>query len=268
MTRAAQPRARPSLARRMIEWNNRASLALDRWLTPASMRVHGWRDFTRRVVPDHLRPGMRVYDAGGGSYPSIEAPYRAGMNLHIIGTDFDRQELAAAPPGGFSETIRADLEKDRGQGDGDLVICRSVLEHVHDPEAAWHGLASFVRPGGHVLVFVPCRNALFARLNLMLPEALKRRILFAIKPEAEAHQGFPAFYRDCAPRQFRRMAEVAGLEVVESRAYHYSDYFNFFVPLFVGWRVWTLLARAVAGEQAAEHCAIVARRPRASWEPA
>ena len=75
-------------------------------------------------------------------------------------------------------------------------------------------------------------------------------------------QGFPAYYDRCTPRDFRAMAAQAGLEVVETRCYYRSGYFDWFFPLLLAWRLWMLLAFAVIGrEQAAETFSMALRKP-------
>ena len=114
----------------------------------------------------------------------------------MVGLDIDGKELSAAPDGLYDRTAAADITKYRGQGDADLVICQALLEHVHDTGRALEAIASILKPGGRALIFVPSRNAVYARLNLLLPENLKRRILFA-------------FFRTCAATTDFRHSTIA-----------------------------------------------------------
>lgn len=166
--------------------------------------------------------------------------------------DIDQGELDRAPTGIYDRTICADIGCFYGAGDADLLICQAVLEHVRDVDGAFASIAGILKPGGRALIFVPSRNALYARLNLLLPQALKKRLLHAVYPKTREGQGFPSYYDQCTPRDFRRLAKKHNL-VVEKESYHYiSSYFSFFVPLYALWRLWILGYRALAGEQAAE----------------
>ncbi len=224
------------------------------------MGVDGNREFLDEVVPRNVRAGDVVYDVGGGKNPVIGAERKAELRLRVVGVDIDATELSAAPDGSYDRIVAADITKFEGQGDADLVICQALLEHVKDTGGALRAIASILRPGGRALIFVPSRNAAYARLNLLLPEELKRRILFTIFPEMSRDHGFPAFYDRCTPEAFARMTEKHGLATDDRRVYFQSDYFRFFFPLHAVWRLWTVAFRWVAGVQAAETFTLVLRK--------
>jgi SAM-dependent methyltransferase len=220
-------------------------------LLPERFTIDGNQDFFK-VAPLLLKPGMNVWDIGGGKQPLIGRELKERLGLRIAGLDISGDELAAAPEGIYDKTIVTDLCTFRGPGDADLVICQAVLEHVPDVAAAFQGISSILKPGGTAVLFTPSRNAAFARLNLLLPQRLKERLLFAFYPEAAGHQGFPAYYNRCTPRQFRRMAEAVGLSIVEQKLYYQSAYFTFAFPIHLIWRMWVLLFASVAPASAVE----------------
>jgi SAM-dependent methyltransferase len=249
------------LMRRFIDWQTRVSRAFDRCIDQ-KYRIDGYGDFKSTVLPQYIGRGMVIYDIGGGSRPFVDSAAKTLQDLTVMGLDIDQNELEAAPTGIYDRKICADLTGYVGRNDADLVICRSTLEHVRDTERAFAALASIVRPGGRIAVFVPSRNALFARLNLFLPERLKRFLLFNIFPhKAEGHDGFRAYYDRCTPKDFRTMALRHGLEVELEKLYFASSYFSFFAPLYVLWRLWVLGFHRIAGDQAAESFVMVMRKP-------
>jgi 2-polyprenyl-6-hydroxyphenyl methylase/3-demethylubiquinone-9 3-methyltransferase len=182
------------------------------------------------------------------------------LGATVVGLDIDAHELGQAPDGVYDETVCSDLAQYSGDGTADLVVCQALLEHVRDVPGAFRAIASILRPDGVALVFVPSRNALYARLNLMLPERLKRALLHGIFPHTKRDQGFPAYYDNCTPRDFRRLAAEHGLFVREMRCYYRSSYFSFFFPAYVVWRAWLLLFHTLAGEQAAETFTVVLQK--------
>lgn len=248
------------MLRRLIQQQQRWSAAFERRLPEALLR-DGYQSFGGEVVPAHLRPGLCIYDFGGGKHPTVDAATKAALGASLVGVDIDPNELARAPEGTYDRTIVADLATFRGDGQAGLVICRALLEHVADVPGAYRALASTLQPGGRALLFIPSRNAAFARLNLLLPEGLKRWLLFTVFPESQRGQGFPAFYRRCTPREALDLARSVGLEVEACHLYWYSNYFSFLLPLHVLWRAWTLLFRALAPVQSAETFTLVLRRP-------
>ncbi len=246
-------------ARRFIDAQLKWCSSLDR-LLPREYTVDGNRDFLDNIVPQYVGRGMRVYDVGGGKNPVIDRATKERLGLTIVGLDIDADELAAAPAGIYDEVICADIGGYRGSADADLVICQALLEHTRDNCAALRAIAGILKPGGKALVFAPSRNAAYARLNLVLPERLKCWVISKVYPEMSRDHGFPAHYDRSTPAHFTRLASELRLAVEDRRLYFHSVYFQFFLPLYVLWRLWILLFRRVAGSEAAETFAFVFRK--------
>ena len=249
----------PSFLRTLLNWQIELSNRFDR-LLPMKFRIDGHDDFRDTVLPDCIKNGMIVYDVGGGRRPYIDGATKKDRNITVIGVDIDAQQLAEAPDGVYDTTVCADITQYHGRNDADLIICQATLEHVQDTERAFAALATIPKPGGIVALFVPSRNAVFARLNLVLPERLKRFFLFSIFGHTTAgHGGFKAYYDKCTPRQFAQLASKYGFQIELEKSYFCSGYFTFFVPAHIVWRLWILSFHAVAGRQAAETFVMILR---------
>jgi 2-polyprenyl-6-hydroxyphenyl methylase/3-demethylubiquinone-9 3-methyltransferase len=246
-------------ARSFVRYNRQICTKLDQFL-PEQFRVDGNTDFQRKFAPAFLQADSTVYDVGGGKRPFVSQEEKERLHLRVVGIDISEDELNRAPAGIYDRVIAEDIARFRGQGDADLVICQAVLEHVADVEGAFKAIASSLRPGGIACLFVPSRNAVFARLNLILPQALKSYLLFSIFPEARAAQGFPSYYNKCTPKEFEELAEQYGLEVVASSHYYQSKYFTFLAPLHAAWRLWELSFFLLRGPQAAETFSVALRK--------
>lgn len=240
------------LLRKFFNLNINLSNSFDRYFLPSIYSVDGNQDFIHQVVPAHLQSRLKIYDIGGGKQPFIGMSLKSSLNLVVVGVDISQSELDRAPVGAYDSIICADIADIHGNADGDIVICQAVLEHVRDTEAAFRSIASFLKPGGKALIFVPSRNAVFARLNLVLPEGIKKKLLFSIYPQASTAQGFPSYYQKCTPKDFIVMANNNGLSDLESRFYFSSSYFSFMFPIHLIWRFWIILFKTALGHQAAE----------------
>ena len=154
--------------------------------------------------------------------------------------------------------ICADITQFRGGGEADLVICQALLEHVKDSRAAIGAIASILKPGGVALIFLPSRNAVFARINLILPDSLRRKVC-TVFPFTKRNQGFPAFYDRCTPGDFRRMAEESAWPLTcepfipQQLLSHFSAACG--MEDVAGWRF-----RFFAREQAAETFSLALRK--------
>ncbi|MBT9550647.1 MAG: methyltransferase domain-containing protein [Hydrogenophaga sp.] len=247
------------MIRKFINFNIRASKLFDQ-LLPESYKTDGNRDFKNSFALQYITSGTHCIDIGGGKNPFIPNHMKNNKNIYVTGIDIDQDELNQAPKGSYDHIKCADIQHIVGNGDADLCICQAVLEHVPDVEAAFKSMSTLLKPGGIAIIFVPSRNALFARLNLILPEKIKRKILFSIFPNTQRNQGFPSYYNRCTPVEFRSISEHTNLEVIDSRYYYTSSYFSFFTPLYIAWRFWIIVYKRMMGEQAAETFSMALRK--------
>ncbi|OGK04740.1 MAG: hypothetical protein A2W80_02130 [Candidatus Riflebacteria bacterium GWC2_50_8] len=246
----------------------RAFINSQKWLSrkfdlllPAKYRRDGNRDYIETVVPKYLAHAVTVYDVGGGKRPFLTTEQKRALSVTVVGVDIDQVELDLAPQGAYDKKICADIARFSGSQDADLILCQALLEHVENVEAAFVSIATILKPGGLALIFVPSRNAVFARLNMLLPQSVKQSILYGIFPEKRKKQGFPAFYNSCTPAGLKKLAAANGLTIIEERYYFASSYFSFFLPVYVAWRLWVLFFHALVREQAAETFCLVLQKP-------
>lgn len=199
---------------------------------------------------------------GGGSRPYISAEQKQALGIRVVGIDISKKELLAAPDGSYDELVVGDLCGYIGPGEADYVICQSVMEHLQDNRGAMRALSSIAKPGGRILIFAPSRRALFARLNMMMPEALKRKLLFSLFPhKAEGHDGFKAYYDQCTPAEIEALAKTNGLKIEQRKLFWVSSYFKAFFPAYLAWRIYQAVYRVICVDQAAETFLYVLRRP-------
>jgi 2-polyprenyl-6-hydroxyphenyl methylase/3-demethylubiquinone-9 3-methyltransferase len=246
---------------KFIFFNQTLSQNFDR-LLPKKLRKDGNGTFLREILPSAVGRGDIVYDLGSGSQPYFSPEGKEKIGAIVVGLDIDSAELAGAETGSYDRTIVHDLCTFEGVADANVVICQATLEHVPDTTGAIRAITSTLAPGGRAFIFAPCRNAAFARLNIILPEALKRKILFSLFPsKAEGHDGFKAYYDKCTPSAIERLARENGLEVDERHVFWMSSYFTIFFPAFVAWRLTQLISWLILRDDAAETFIFVLRKP-------
>lgn len=153
------------------------------------------------------------------------------MGVKVVGLDIDGAELQTAPASAYDRTIVADLCTFEGFAEADIVICQTTLEHVPNVKGAMRAIATSLRTGGRAYIFAPCSNTAFAKLNMLLPQSFKRRLLFSLFPhKADGHSGFPAYYDHCTPRQIETLAAANGFRVEDKRLFWTSSYFFVLTP--------------------------------------
>jgi SAM-dependent methyltransferase len=251
-------------ARTFIHRNRSLSRVQARAAARWAGRTSGSRAWHAQILPGLLRPSLHVLDVGGGKQPQIDRCTKQRLGLHVTGLDVSREELSLAPPGAYDEIIVGDVSRVHLSGPFDLILSCTVLEHVADNSSAMAALAAALAPGGTMAHYIPCRNAPFARLNLVLGKQWSRRILFAVYPEKADHGGYPAFYDHCTPLEMRRLIEGGGLVVSDCQCYFASEYMSFFTPLYSLELLRQLTAQALGADQWCETFAIVASKPAAA----
>lgn len=243
---------------KIINSQMKLSEKFDDIVMPSQFRVSNY--YFRSIISTYIRENSVIYEIGGGKHPFTSRDLKTLLQCQIVGVDIDEGELENAPAAVYDKTIVADITKYRGIEDGDIAICLMVLEHVKDTKLALQGIASCLKKGGYCAILLPSGNALYSWINRMLPEGLKRRLLFSIFPQSKNHANFRAYYDHCTPGQIKQACKSIGLEIVEERYYYQSPYFSFFFPLYVLWRIYLLLYYILDKKEAAETFGLVLRK--------
>jgi SAM-dependent methyltransferase len=190
--------------------------------------AHPYRLFEVEVER-HLRPGMTLMDAGCGRTAPVLAKYRSrvGRLIGVDLVDFD-------PTVTGIQLLREDLSRTSvASGTVDLVMSRSVMEHVAEPEKVYAEMYRVLRPGG-LFVFITANLWDYASLiSRVVPNRLHPWIVSKVEGREE-HDVFPIQYKTNTHGAVKRFAHAAGFEVA-SLTYHgqYPSYFMFNGALFL-----------------------------------
>jgi SAM-dependent methyltransferase len=188
---------------------------------------HPYRLYEQRV-DSLLAPGDTLLDAGCGRTVPVLKKYlgRAGRLIGVELVDF------TDVPAGI-ETYNADLAcLPLPDGCVDLIMSRSVFEHLADPQAVYREFSRILRPGGAV-VFLTANmwdyGTIVARL---VPNRFHAKIVKRVEGRAE-EDTFPTVYKTNTRGAVDRLAASAGL-TVESFSYlsQYPNYLMFNGALF------------------------------------
>lgn len=202
--------------------------------------AHPYRVF-EHAVGQRLRPNGVLLDAGCGRTVPVLRKY-LGHASRLIGVEL--VDFTDVPAG--IETYRADLGAiPLPDACVDLVMSRSVFEHLDDPQAVYRELARIVKPGGAV-IFLTANMWDYATLVARLvPNRYHPGIVRRVEGREE-EDVFPVRYRTNTRRAVSRLAANAGLEVEAFRYLgQYPNYFMFNAALFLAGTAYDKLVSGV-----------------------
>jgi SAM-dependent methyltransferase len=250
---------------RFIIANQRLSGAIERRL-PAVFKQHIQTLYKYRAAELINRQSEQiVLDIGGGKdcpfLPFLEAP-RGHL---IIALDLSEQELRRNYQ--VDNKIVADAASDRlpfRDSSVDVVVSRSVVEHIANNGMFFANCARVLRPGGVMVHAFPGRFAPFALINQLLPNWLARRLVGYLHPDwrDEDNYGFLAFYDRCYFSAVQRLLLRNDFTNFKfDLLYYQSVYFNFFVPFYLFVLAYDLIAWKLRIRNLASGIVIMAERP-------
>jgi SAM-dependent methyltransferase len=190
--------------------------------------AHPYRHF-ERAVERQLRPESVLLDAGCGRTVPVLRKYM-GRASRLIGIEL--VEFTDVPDA--IETHRADLTAiPLPDATVDVVMSRSVFEHLAEPAAVYRELARILKPGGCV-IFLTANMWDYATLVARLvPNRYHPGIVAHVEGRAE-QDVFPVCYRTNTRRAVLRLAASAGLAVEDFQYLgQYPNYFMFNAALFL-----------------------------------
>jgi SAM-dependent methyltransferase len=216
--------------------------------------------YVDRVV-EFAVEGALITDVGAGR----DTPFatRLPRACSILGIDVLPADMDANPA--LAARIVYDIAQnglpDEAMG-SDLVCSHFVLEHLPDLGEFAAEAFRVLRPGGVTVHRFAARWSIFALLNRLLPECAAQRVLFTLRPESRDVGGFATHYDRTDPRSAREAFELAGFQNVRTElSWQVSQYFSWFVPLFLAARAWETIARRCRLEVAASYVVLTAQRP-------
>jgi SAM-dependent methyltransferase len=213
--------------------------------------------FAARLQP-LLAPRVAILDVGAGRYPTL-APTDRPSDCRYVGLDIEPDEIAAAGPAAYDESIVADVTAPLGRDEEfDLVLSWQVLEHVSPLAEALENLRRSLRPGGTLLAQLTGSNAAFAILGRLLPHRAKLWVATRLLGHSEEEK-FPTRYDRSSDRALTRLLEPwSGVEIIPF--YRGAVYFKPLRPLMRAYIAYEDMVVRRQAKNLATHYLIVAKR--------
>lgn len=193
-----------------------------------SKSVHPYRIFESQIE-SLVRSDSVVLDAGcGRTAPVLQR--LTGQAARLIGVDLvdfvDKLDNI--------ELINSDLSSlPIADGEVDVIISRSVFEHLENPLDVYSEFARVLKPGGVVIFLTASIWDYATTIARMVPNRYHAWIVSRVEGRAE-NDVFPTFYRTNSRRSIERLCSGSGLKLVELRYLsQYPNYFMFSSVMFL-----------------------------------
>jgi ubiquinone/menaquinone biosynthesis C-methylase UbiE len=189
---------------------------------------HPYRIFEREVEAC-LKPGHTLLDAGCGRTAPILAKYR-GMARRLIGVDL----VEFDPTVTGLELYHSDLGAiPLEENCVDVMMARSVMEHVTDPARVYGEIYRVLKPGGHFIFLTANLWDYASIIATLVPNRFHPWIVSRTEGREE-EDVFPVAYRTNTRGAVDKWAKQAGFEMVSFRYLgQYPSYFMFNGFLFL-----------------------------------
>jgi len=183
----------------------------------------------RDRIREYLRPGQRILDAGCGRYLTYCKEFSA--DVEVVGIDLEstlETDNRQVPYG-----VRGDVGRLPFPANCfDMVISRSVIEHLENPAQVFHEFHRVLRPGGAVVIVTPNKYDYVSIVAALTPYWMHRKLAAKIFQITE-DDVYPTLYRANSISAIRKIFRSAGMrEAAMQTVNHYPAYLMFSPVLF------------------------------------
>ena len=123
--------------------------------------------FCTMIEKLNLPKNAVILDVGSSSGTNLRMLKEMGFT-HYKGLDFSEESKRFCAEKGLGEVMLADIQKDDlPESTYDLILATDVLEHLSEDLGALERIQRSLKPGGHVLITVPCFQSLWGPQDIL-----------------------------------------------------------------------------------------------------
>jgi ubiquinone/menaquinone biosynthesis C-methylase UbiE len=193
--------------------------------------IHPYKIYERKILAK-LNADSVLLDAGCGRTAPVLSKF-VGKAKRLLGVELVEFDPKTVPAG--VELIQANLAKVSQVGDAsvDLVISRSVLEHIKEIEPVYREMHRILKPGGGFIFLVPNFGDYVSLISWIVPNKFHAYIVSKTEGR-DTHDTFPAYYKSNSRSSVARLASRTGFRIVSCEYLGQSpDMLMFNAPLFL-----------------------------------
>ena len=192
---------------------------------------HPYRIYTNTIKQYlNLNRDSTVIDIGCGR-DAVELKNLTGISHKLVGLDVVDFNKNASDN---IHLIKNDIDNICVQNNtADLVISRSVLEHVHNPFSVYNEVFRILKRNGHFIFLTPNSKDYSAVISKLIPNRYHSYIVSKTEGR-DSHDTFPTYYRSNSYTSIKKCSDSVGFEIIHfSYLGQYPAYFVFSPFLFL-----------------------------------
>lgn len=172
-----------------------------------------FNDF-QELVKENLKPELRVLDAGCGDGQWGEISQLISSHPFVVGIDESEESLKRNTT--IKRLFKGDLHQlPFGSSEFDLVICRSVFEHLESPQKVIVEFKRVLSDQGKVIIYTQNRSNPIMFLSSIMPVWL-RKILKRLIMREDCDEGtYKTYYKCNTKSRFHQLFYKEGFKEVE-----------------------------------------------------
>ena len=252
----AVPQSRTSFVRRFVAANRSLCRSFERRF-PGFFGFPSYQDELRSRIDASLEGcSGEILEIGG-----IDRPFLSRNDRYrYVGMDIEEKPRCHDV---YDRFIVQSVE-DPIDGEYDLIMSITLLEHVRDNASSIANIFAALRPARETHHYIPGKGHPYALALRAVGPGWQKRLIGILRPDAVDETGYPAFFDHCTAGDMARVFEGVGFEAIRVRSfYRANDYFAFFFPAFVAVTAFENLCKAFGWRYFASGFVISGRKPKA-----
>jgi len=182
----------------------------------------------KKLIDSYIKDNLprSILEAGGVNRPIL----KKSNDYIYFGLDIDDQPSYHNI---YDTFLFQSIEKPLDQK-FDLIISKTLLEHVPDNTKSLKVIYDALQNNGMMMHYIPCKYHFYSMILRMIGPKLQKFLIHYLRPETESVTGYPVFFNKCSSHSMENLCNNIGFRKVEIKTYYRAtDYFSFFVPVFM-----------------------------------
>jgi hypothetical protein len=210
-----------------IDFNIKYSKLISKKFPKYFKRDSFYKDLMGKILSDvDKRDCKSILEIGGANRPL----FKKGLGYIFDGLDIQYYEDVLK----MYDNFHLQSVEEKIPQKYDCILSVTLLEHVINNNLSICNIYNSLNAGGVTHHYVPSKYHPYSLLLRLLGPILQKKLIRIIRPEFEGLSGYEAYFNCCSVNSMKDLFLKSGFKDIELKIYYRgSEYFRFFVPLFV-----------------------------------